>query len=167
MADQTIRYDSFCLFLGYKLNLAKLNYHESHFSSDGILSWDLPADFLRRQHLISASFQFRNPNSRPSFGWDAVNFNLTLEKADDDLEPVSFYWLDTVSINKTWSEAEYQAALTFTDQSEKPHLSISLSSGIAYNIPTPYQQIAYLRTNLSMMNKSYCSRNPNAVLRPI
>ncbi len=145
MADQTIRYDSFCLFLGYKLNLAKLNYHESHFSSDGILSWDLPADFLRRQHLISASFQFRNPNSRPSFGWDAVNFNLTLEKADDDLEPVSFYWLDTVSINKTWSEAEYQAALTFTDQSEKPHLSISLSSGIAYNIPTPYQQIAYLR----------------------
>jgi len=143
--DQSVRHKNFNLFFGYNWNISDLTARELYYRSDASVYWDIPAYFKRQNDYFSASFQFHNTEHGDLLAWNEVNFNLTLQQAHDRLRPVSYNWLDTVSIHQEWSEAAYQLALTFTEKATEPHLLATLSYGLSYNIPTPYQQIAYLR----------------------
>jgi|GEM_PF-1294220 len=143
--DQSIRIKNIDLFLSYNRTFSDLTYRELYLESDGVVAGKIPADFERRQSYFSTSFQFPNTIQRQTFGWDKINFNLTLEQTQDLLQPVSFNWRDTVAVDQNWAEADYQITLSFTDKTEQPRWRINLATGISHNIPTPYQQVSHLR----------------------
>jgi len=167
---QALKRHNFNIYLNYDQRMSELEYRERYRRADGTLVNDVPADFNRTHSLFSASFEFQNAeNVINSFGLQNINFNLTLENADDDLQPVSFNLSDTVSIDKSWSEASYQATLTLAKKNEGSPFVLNLTYGLSNTLPTPYQQICYLRykpfDDERIMLKPEFKRNIEADLR--